>query len=92
LPPGLKVPHIGWNEVVAREGIPAFDGLAAGTRFYFVHSYYPDTTEVAATTDYGITFPCAAVRDNIFATQFHPEKSGDAGAALLANYLRGLAA
>ena len=92
LPPGLKVPHIGWNEVTPREGLHVFDGIAPATRFYFVHSYYPDTTEVAATTDYGITFACAARRDNVLATQFHPEKSGDAGAALLRNYVGGLAA
>lgn len=93
LPAGLKIPHIGWNEVVPRAGATAlFEGLAPRTRFYFVHSFYPDTTEVAATTDYGITFPCAVARDNIVATQFHPEKSGDAGAVLLRNLVAGLAA
>lgn len=88
----LKVPHIGWNEVLPREGLAMFDGIEPNTRFYFVHSYYPDTPEVAATTDYGITFACAAAKDNVFATQFHPEKSGDAGAALLRNFVNGLAA
>jgi imidazole glycerol phosphate synthase glutamine amidotransferase subunit len=92
LPDGLKVPHIGWNEVTPVAGLKMFEGIAPGTRFYFVHSFYPDTTEVAATTEYGITFPCAAVHGNVFATQFHPEKSGDAGAAMLRNFVNGLAA
>ena len=87
----LKIPHIGWNEVRPRPGQPLFDGIADATRFYFVHSYYPDPTDasvIAATTDYGVEFCSAASRDNVAATQFHPEKSGDPGIALLRNFLR----
>ena len=90
-PSGPKVPHIGWNEVVPRAGARLFDGIDAGTRFYFVHSYYPDPADadvVAATSDYAVEFCCAAERDNVMATQFHPEKSGDAGLALLSNVVR----
>jgi glutamine amidotransferase len=89
-PPGPKIPHIGWNEVRPRGGSRLFDGIDTGTRFYFVHSYYPVPAEdvVAATTDYAIEFCCAAERDNVMATQFHPEKSGDAGLELLRNFVR----
>jgi len=90
-PAGPKVPHIGWNEVSPRAGARLFDGIAAGTRFYFVHSYYPvpaDAAVVAATSDYAVEFCCAAERENVMATQFHPEKSGDAGLALLSNFVR----
>jgi len=86
----LKIPHIGWNEVTPVGEQPIFEGIAPGTRFYFVHSYYPSPSEpadVAATTDYGVTFACAAVRDTVVATQFHPEKSGEPGIALLRNFL-----
>ncbi|HJT38013.1 MAG TPA: imidazole glycerol phosphate synthase subunit HisH [Actinomycetota bacterium] len=94
-PAGPKVPHIGWNEVVPRAGARLFDGIDAGTRFYFVHSYYPspaDDAVVAATSDYALEFCCAAERDNVMATQFHPEKSGDAGLALLSNFVRAASA
>jgi glutamine amidotransferase len=90
-PEGPKVPHIGWNEVAPRAGARLFDGIDPGTRFYFVHSYYPapdDAGVVAATTEYGVSFCSAAERDNVMATQFHPEKSGDAGLALLRNFVR----
>lgn len=86
----LKIPHIGWNEVIPNGEQPIFDGIAAGTRFYFVHSYYPDPADdpvVAATTDYGVTFACAASAGSVVATQFHPEKSGDPGIALLRNFI-----
>lgn len=86
----LKIPHIGWNEVVPVGEQPIFDGIASGTRFYFVHSYYPapsDPSDVAATTDYGVRFACAAARDTVVATQFHPEKSGEPGIVLLRNFL-----
>jgi glutamine amidotransferase len=88
--PGFKVPHIGWNEVVPADGARLLDGIEPGTRFYFVHSYYPEPGDpgvIAATTDYGGEFCCAVERDNVVATQFHPEKSGDAGRDLLANFL-----
>lgn len=91
LPRGVKVPHIGWNEVRARPATRLFEGLDDGTRFYFVHSYYPSPVDDgvrAATTDYGVEFCCAVERDNVFATQFHPEKSGDAGAELLRNFIK----
>src|SRR5438445_4231392 len=90
-PPGPKIPHIGWNEVSPRAGARLFDGIDPGTRFYFVHSYFPvpsDGGVVAATSDYELEFCCAAERDNVMATQFHPEKSGDAGLALLSNFVR----
>lgn len=86
----LKIPHIGWNEVVPHGEQPIFDGIEPGTRFYFVHSYYPAPAEagvVAATTEYGVTFACAAAAGSIVATQFHPEKSGEPGIALLRNFI-----
>jgi glutamine amidotransferase len=90
LPDGVKVPHIGWNDVLPRPGARLFEGIAAGSRFYFVHSYYPspdDDGVSAATTKYGVEFCCAVERENVFATQFHPEKSGDVGQAVLRNFL-----
>ena len=89
-PDGLKIPHIGWNEVRPVREAPLFAGIASGSRFYFCHSFYPDATEhdAAATSDYGVVFACAAWRDNVHAVQFHPEKSGEHGLALLWNFLR----
>jgi imidazole glycerol phosphate synthase glutamine amidotransferase subunit len=90
LPSGVKIPHIGWNTVMPRAGSRLFAGIEPETRFYFVHSFAPapaDPEVCAATTEYGIRFCCAAERDNVMATQFHPEKSGDAGADLLANFI-----
>jgi imidazole glycerol-phosphate synthase subunit HisH len=90
LPGGLKVPHMGWNSVEAREECPLFAGLPAGTHFYFVHSYYTDvqdTAAVAGWTDYGLRFPVAVWQGALMATQFHPEKSGRWGLALLRNFL-----
>jgi len=87
----LKVPHMGWNEVRQSETHPLWDGIADGARFYFVHSYYvePATPDViAGTTHYGIAFTCAVARANIFAVQFHPEKSAAAGLRLLGNFTR----
>lgn len=86
----LKVPHMGWNQVWQRTGQALWQGIADGERFYFVHSYYVDPLDaawVAGTTDYGIRFTSAVARDNIFATQFHPEKSARPGLALLANFV-----
>ena len=85
----LKVPHMGWNRVRQAGAHPLWDGIADGSRFYFAHSYHPvpaDPAISAATTDYPIPFTCAIARDNIFATQFHPEKSHHAGLRLLANF------
>jgi len=89
LPPTVKVPHIGWDEVAVRDGSRLFAGLPSGTRFYFVHSYAPeaDGDAVAAVCDYGRPFAAAVERDNLFGTQFHPEKSGSCGLALLANFV-----
>jgi glutamine amidotransferase len=85
----LKVPHMGWNEVRQECAHPLWQSIADGSRFYFVHSYYPrpdDARIVAATTCYPFRFTCAVARDNIFAVQFHPEKSQAAGLALLRNF------
>jgi glutamine amidotransferase len=86
----LQVPHIGWNEVVQRREHPLWRGIASGSRFYFVHSYFPqprDASLTAATCVYGVAFTCAVARDNIFAVQFHPEKSASAGLQLLSNFV-----
>jgi glutamine amidotransferase len=86
----LKVPHMGWNQVQQAEAHPLWEGIADGARFYFVHSYYvePDRPGcVVGSTDYGIPFTSAVARDNIFAIQFHPEKSAQAGLAMLANFV-----
>jgi glutamine amidotransferase len=86
---GVKIPHIGWDEVTVRPGSRLFAGLGEGTRFYFVHSYAPepDGEAVAAVGDYGGRFAAAVERGHLFGTQFHPEKSGRAGLALLANFV-----
>ena len=85
----LKVPHMGWNEVHQTGAHPLWAGIADGTRFYFVHSYFAEPAGpdfIAAHTLYPFPFTCAAARGNIFAVQFHPEKSHDAGLKLLANF------
>ena len=87
----LKVPHMGWNQVQQAEAHPLWDGIDDGARFYFVHSYYvePENPDViAGSTHYGIPFTSAVARANIFAVQFHPEKSAQAGLRLLANFMR----
>jgi glutamine amidotransferase len=87
----LKVPHMGWNEVRQAVAHPLWQDIADDTRFYFVHSYYvePATPEViAGATQYGIAFTSAVARANIFAVQFHPEKSAAAGLRLLENFMR----
>ena len=85
----VKIPHIGWDEVTVRPGSRLFAGLGHGTRFYFVHSYAPepDGDAVAAVCDYGGRFAAADEHGNLFGTHFHPEKSGEAGLALLANFV-----
>ncbi len=86
----LKVPHMGWNEVHAVQSHPLWQGIDAGARFYFVHSYYcaPESAvAVAATTDYGLGFTSAVAQANIFSVQFHPEKSAAAGLRLLSNFV-----
>jgi imidazole glycerol-phosphate synthase subunit HisH len=86
---GVKIPHIGWDEVTVRPGSRLLAGLGDGTRFYFVHSYAPepDGDAVAAVCDYGGRFAAAVDHGNLFGTQFHPEKSGEAGLTLLANFV-----
>jgi len=85
----LKVPHMGWNNVKILRRTPIFDGIQDESFFYFVHSYYvvpDDTAAVSTTTDYGITFTSMVWKDNIFATQFHPEKSQESGLRILKNF------
>ena len=89
--PGLEIPHMGWNEVIQEQSHPLWQGIPDRSRFYFVHSYYPapgDRSLIAATCVYGVPFTCAVARDNIFAVQFHPEKSQSAGLHLLSNFVR----
>jgi len=86
----LKVPHMGWNQVYQAKSHPMWDGIADGSWFYFVHSYYVDTPDqrlVAGTSRYPSSFTCAVARNNIFAVQFHPEKSQSAGLRLLSNFV-----
>jgi glutamine amidotransferase len=88
---GLRVPHIGWNDVSVRADSPLFIGIPSGAEFYFVHSYQlccEDPADVEATCDYGGPVIAAVRRGNIAATQFHPEKSQDHGLRLLDNFLR----
>jgi glutamine amidotransferase len=86
---GVKIPHIGWNQVTVRPGSRLFAGLPDGSRFYFVHSYAPepDGEAVAAVCDHGGRFAAAVESQNLFGTQFHPEKSGHAGLRLLGNFV-----
>lgn len=85
-----KIPHMGWNRVQQQKEHALWQGIDDGSRFYFVHSYYvvpANAPDIAATTDYTTRFTSAVARDNIFATQFHPEKSQKAGLQLLRNFL-----
>jgi glutamine amidotransferase len=89
LPPEFKVPHMGWNECRIRRPAPILKGIAEGTHVYFVHSYYvvpADPEVVAIESDYGSPFCAMIWRDNLFATQFHPEKSQDQGLRMLKNF------
>jgi len=89
--PRLKVPHIGWNDVRVEKSHPLLVGIEPGDEFYFVHSFYPspaDSERIYATADYGGAFCCALGKDNLFATQFHPEKSGPLGLRLLERFVR----
>ena len=86
---GMKVPHMGWNEVRQMGAHPLWEGIPDDSRFYFVHSFFcepADARLAAGQTRYGSTFTSAIARDNIFATQFHPEKSAVAGLRLLSNF------
>jgi len=85
----LKVPHMGWSPVRQVRPHPLWHGVEDGARFYFAHSFHPvpaDASLTIGTVDYGVPFTCAIARANIFATQFHPEKSQRAGLQLLANF------
>ncbi|HYB50277.1 MAG TPA: imidazole glycerol phosphate synthase subunit HisH [Burkholderiaceae bacterium] len=85
-----KIPHMGWNRVRQTQRHPLWEGIADESYFYFVHSYYVDPEQpsvIAGTTDYGGIFTCAVAQDNIFAVQFHPEKSAAAGLRIYANFV-----
>jgi len=91
LPDGVKVPHIGWNRVHQAQEHPIFEGIPDDSYFYFVHSYYPqptDPSDVIGETEYGVTFPSVVARENVVATQFHPEKSGEMGLRMYGNFLK----
>jgi len=86
----LKIPHMGWNRVIVDDNQPMFSGLEKDARFYFVHGYHvvcDDVSHVAATCEYGYKFTCAVRHKNIFAVQFHPEKSHRFGMALFKNFI-----
>jgi len=91
LPQGLKIPHIGWNQVHQRFTHPVFQGIPDEANFYFVHSFYvepEDMSVVAGTTSYGVSMCSMVIKDNLIATQFHPEKSGEDGLKMYANFLK----
>ena len=91
LPSGLKIPHMGWNQVKQKFSHPIFEGIPDEANFYFVHSYYADpedTSLVAGTTDYGVPICSILTKGNLVAAQFHPEKSGEHGLRMYANFLR----
>jgi glutamine amidotransferase len=86
----LKIPHMGWNRLIIRQESPLLQGLSDGAMFYFVHSYKAvpkDASIIIGETDYGTNFASVVARDNIFATQFHPEKSGEVGLKVLKNFV-----
>lgn len=87
----LKIPHMGWNQVQQTIKHPLWEGIDDNSRFYFVHSYYVDAADkslVAGSTEYGVKFAASIAKENVFAVQFHPEKSHKAGLTLLANFAR----
>ncbi len=89
LPDKVKVPHIGWNQINKKTDCPIFKGIPDGISFYFVHSYYvepEDQNVIATTTDYGIEFTSSIWKDNVYAVQFHPEKSSKWGLQVLKNF------
>ncbi|MSO22314.1 MAG: imidazole glycerol phosphate synthase subunit HisH [Acidobacteria bacterium] len=89
LPDGMLVPHIGWNQLHLQRSDPLLEGIREDSFVYFVHSYYAepeDHRDILATTDYDIEFPAVARRNNVWATQFHPEKSQDVGLRMLKNF------
>lgn len=89
--PALKIPHMGWNEIESRSAHPLLAGLGTGVHAYFVHSYHfrlADAADLVASTDYGGPMAAVIGRDNLAGTQFHPEKSQEAGLRLIRNFLR----
>ena len=91
LPPTLKIPHMGWNQVEQKVSHPIFQGIPDEANFYFVHSYYvepDDSSVVVGETEYGITICSVIARGNLVATQFHPEKSGEIGLKIYDNFLK----
>ena len=87
---GFKVPHMGWNQIATKKPSKLMNGIDASAEFYFAHSYHlrlKDDADLLCETEYGISFPSAVERENIFGVQYHPEKSHDAGAALLKNFV-----
>ncbi len=89
---GLRIPHMGWNQVCFKKDVPITKGIPQDSYMYFVHSYYvrpDDPAEIAAVTEYGGEFPSAICKGNIFATQFHPEKSQANGLTLIKNFAGG---
>ena len=88
--PGLKIPHMGWNSLTLRPGTRLFSGLGEDPYVYFVHSYYLEAADpeiVAASADYGVVIHAAVETGNVFACQFHPEKSSDTGLQILKNFI-----
>ena len=85
-----KIPHMGWNALKIEKEIPLLEGIEDGDYFYFVHSYYGDSEDksvVAASCDYGIKFPAVVAKKNVYACQFHPERSGEKGLRILENFV-----
>jgi len=90
-PDGHKVPHMGWNNVELTREAACMEGVPSGSYFYFIHSYYPevhDRSWIIGEAEYGDTFPCIVGRDNVIATQFHPEKSHTTGLRIIENFVR----
>jgi glutamine amidotransferase len=88
---GIKVPHVGWNNIKVLKQIPILEGINDFTDFYFTHSFYSSPfqeTNIVATTEYGITFPSIISNGNVFGVQFHPEKSGKMGLKLIQNFIQ----
>ena len=88
--PGLKIPHMGWNSLILRPGTRLFSGLGEDPYVYFVHSYYLEAADpeiVVASADYGVVIHAAVESGNVFACQFHPEKSSDTGLQILKNFI-----
>ena len=86
-----KIPHMGWNQVKCRKEVPIWKGLPNPSWMYFAHSFYPEPQEsvvIAATTDYGVKFASMIWKNNVFGTQFHPEKSGRDGLLILKNFIK----